>query len=290
VRGEAGVGKTALLEYLVDRAVGFRVARVSGVQSEMELVFAGLHQLCLPMLDRLGGLPGPQRDALRTAFGLHVGASPDRFFVGLAVLGLLSEVAAERPLLCVVDDAQWLDRASALALAFVARRLSAESVAAVFAVRGPPAEQGLAALPELRLEGLAVDAARALLGSVVRGPLDVRVRDRILDETGGNPLALLELPRGWSVAEMAGGFGLPGASGLSGRIEDSFARRLTELGEEARRVLLYQVSTNGPDLPQNDWRSRARDVQRPKNVSPMRFTSKRVVSLCADRLPWRKWS
>jgi hypothetical protein len=209
VRGEAGVGKTALLEYLTARADGCRVARVSAVQSEMELAFAGLHQLCVPMLDRLERLPGPQRDALGTAFGLHAGASPDRFLVGLAVLGLLSEVAAERPLVCLVDDAQWLDRASAQALAFVARRLSAESVAVVFAVRGSPAAQGLARLPELSVEGLAVSDARALLGSAVPGPLDERVRDRIVDESGGNPLALLELPRGWSAAELAGGFGRP---------------------------------------------------------------------------------
>jgi ATP/maltotriose-dependent transcriptional regulator MalT len=254
VRGEAGVGKTALLEYLTARADGCRVARVSAVQSEMELAFAGLHQLCVPLLDRLERLPGPQRDALGTAFGLHAGASPDRFFVGLAVLGLLSEVAAERPLVCLVDDAQWLDRASAQALAFVARRLSAESVAVVFAVRGSPAAQGLARLPELSVEGLAVSDARALLGSAVPGPLDERVRDRIVDESGGNPLALLELPRGWSAAELAGGFGSPMASGLSGRIEESFARRLATLGDGARRMLLVAAAEPTGD-PVLVWRA-----------------------------------
>ena len=149
LRGEAGVGKTALLEYLLERASGCRVARAAGVESEMELPFAGLHQLCAPMLDRLERLPGPQRDALGTAFGLREGDAPDRFLVGLAVLSLLSDVAEERPLVCVVDDAQWLDRASAQALAFVARRLVAESVAMVFAVRESGDEQDLTGLPEL---------------------------------------------------------------------------------------------------------------------------------------------
>ena len=214
VRGEPGVGKTALLEYLVEQASGCRVVRAAGVQSEMELAFAGLHQLLAPMLDRLERLPVPQRDALRTAFGVSPGSAPDRFLVGLAVLSLLSDVAEEQPLICLVDDEQWLDRASAQVLAFVARRLEAESVGLVFAARAPSDE--LAGLPELVVEGLREDDARALLDSVLTGPLDARVRDQIVSETRGNPLALLELPRGLTPAELAGGFALPGAVPLSG--------------------------------------------------------------------------
>src|SRR3989475_8510978 len=178
VRGEPGVGKSALLEYVAGRASGCRVARAAGVQSEMELAFAGLHQLCAPMLDRLERLPAPQRDALGTAFGLRGGAAPDRFLVGLAVLGLLSEVADERPLVCLVDDAQWLDRVSLRALAFVARRLFADSVGLVFAVRQSGAEQALAGLPELAVGGLGDGDAPALLAPVIRRPPDGRVRDR----------------------------------------------------------------------------------------------------------------
>ena len=214
LRGEAGVGKSALLEYLVRAARrGARVARAAGVESEMELAFAGLQQLCAPFVDRLERLPGPQRDALGTAFGLRDGDAPDRFLVGLAVLSLLSDAAEERPLVCVVDDAQWLDAASAQALAFVARRLGAESVGLVFAVREPAGERHLRGLPELVVGGLEDDDARALLEAVVAGPLDERVRDRIVAETRGNPLALLELPRGRTPAELAGGFGLDGGAG-----------------------------------------------------------------------------
>jgi len=201
VRGDPGVGKTALLDYLVRRASG-QVARASGVQSEMELAFAGLHQLCAPMLGRAGQLPVPQREALRTVFGMSAGPVPDRFLVGLAVLSLLSEVAGEQPLVCLIDDVQWLDHASAQALGFVARRLAADPVGLVFAAREPSA--ALAGLPELRVEGLREDDARALLGSVLAGPLDDRVRDRIVAATEGNPLALLELPRGLSPVELAG--------------------------------------------------------------------------------------
>ena len=240
VRGEPGVGKTALLEYVVEQASGCRVARAAGVQSEMELAFAGLHQLCAPMLDRLERLPVPQRDALRTAFGVSPGPAPDRFLVGLAVLSLLSDVAEEQPLICLVDDEQWLDRASAQVLAFVARRLEAEAVGLVFAARAPSDE--LAGLPELVVEGLGEDDARALLDSVLTGPLDARVRDQIVSETRGNPLALLELPRGLTPAELAGGFGLPGAVPLSGRIEESFRRRLDALPAETRRLLLLAAA------------------------------------------------
>jgi DNA-binding CsgD family transcriptional regulator len=235
VRGEPGVGKTALLDHLARRASGCRVARAAGVQSEMELAFAGLHQLCAPMLDRRDRLPLPQQEALQTAFGLSAGPPPDRFLLGLAVLGLLSEIAGDRPLICVVDDEQWLDRASAQALGFVARRLAADPVGLVFATRAPTDE--LAGLPELIVEGLREPDARALLDSVLTGPLDARVRDQIVAETRGNPLALLELPRGMTPAELAGGFGLPEAVPLTGRIEEAFERRIAALAPESQRLL-----------------------------------------------------
>jgi len=235
VRGEPGVGKTALFEYVAEQASGCRVVRAAGVQSEMELAFAGLHQLLGPMLDHLERLPAPQSDALRTAFGVSPGSAPDRFFIGLAVLSLLSDVAEAQPLICLVDDEQWLDRASAQALGFVARRLEAESVGLVFAARGTGDE--LAGLPELVVEGLGEDDARALLDSVLTGPLDARVRDQIVTEARGNPLALLELPRSVTPAELAGGFALPAAVPLSGRIEESFRRRLDGLPAETRHLL-----------------------------------------------------
>jgi predicted ATPase len=257
VRGDPGVGKTVLVDHLAGRASGSgcRVARAPGVQSEMELAFAGLHQLCAPMLGHLDGIPGPQQDALRTAFGLAAGPPPDRFFVGLAVLSLLSEVASERPLICVIDDEQWLDRASAQALGFVARRLAADPVGLVFAAREPGSE--LAGLPELEVDGLRDADARALLTSVLAGPLDARVRDLIIAETRGNPLALLELPRGLTPAELAGGFGLPGATPLTGRIEDSFARQLDALPEQARRLLLVAAADPSGDRPLV-WRAASR--------------------------------
>jgi DNA-binding CsgD family transcriptional regulator len=237
VRGDPGVGKTVLLDYLAGQAsaAGCRVVHAVGVQSEMELAFAGLHQLCAPMLGRAKLLPVPQHDALLTAFGLSAGPPPDRFFVGLAVLSLLSDGAGERPLVCLVDDAQWLDRASAQALGFVARRLDADPVGLVFAARHPGAE--LAGLPDMEIGGLQDHDARALLEAALAGPLDAQVRDQILAETRGNPLALLELPRGLSAAELAGGFGLPGTVPLAGRIEDSFARQLEALPTETRRLL-----------------------------------------------------
>jgi hypothetical protein len=253
VYGEPGVGKTALLEYLAGQAAGCRVPRVSGVQSEMELAFAGLHQLCAPLLSRLDALPGPQRRALRTAFGISDGPAPDQFLVGLAVLGLLSEMAGEWPVLCVVDDAQWLDRASAQVLAFVARRLGAESVGLVFGTRVAGGE--LAGLPEPAVGGLAERDARALLDAVLTGPVDARVREQIVAETRGNPLALLELPRGLTAAELAGGFGLPGA--LAGRIEDSFRRRVDALPAQARRLLLLAAADPTGD-PVLVWRAAGR--------------------------------
>jgi DNA-binding CsgD family transcriptional regulator len=257
LRGEVGVGKTALLEYLQGRASGCRIARAAGVESEMELPFAGLHQLCAPMLHRLEHLPGPQGDALGAAFGLREGDAPDRFLVGLAVLSLLSDVAEEHPLICVLDDAQWLDRASSQAFAFVTRRLMAESVAMVFAVRESSNDQDLTGLPELQIHGLADRDARALLESVLAGPLDERVRDRFVAETRGNPLALVELPRGLTPAELAGGFAFPGAIPLSGRIEASFQRRLEVLPADTRRLLQLAAADPAGD-PVLLWRAAQR--------------------------------
>ena len=242
IRGEPGIGKTALLRYAAQQASGFRVALIAGVEAEMELPFAGVHQLCGPMLDRLGALPDPQRAALSVAFGLSPGKPPDRFLVALAALSLLSDVAEKRPLLCFVDDAQWLDAASAQVLGFVARRLLAESVAIVFAVREPSEDRELAGLPELPLAGLADEEAHALLGSVIPGRLDERVRDRIVAETRGNPLALLELPRSMSAAELAGGFALPDAGGLPGRIEEHYRRRIAALPETTQRLMLLAAA------------------------------------------------
>jgi len=247
VHGEAGIGKTVLLDYLARRAAGCRAVRVAGVQSEMELAFAALHRLCAPVMNHLDRLPAPQRDALRISFGLSAGPAPDRFLVGLAALGLLSEAAAERPLICLVDDAPWLDRASAQVLGFVARRLNADAVGLLFGTRIPGEE--LAGLPELVVEGLSPGDARALLDSVLTGPLDDRVRDRIVTEARGNPLALLELPRGLSPAELAG-FETPEATQLSGRIEESFRRQLDALPEVTRRLLQLAAAdpTGDPSL------------------------------------------
>jgi DNA-binding CsgD family transcriptional regulator len=255
LRGEHGVGKSALLEYAITSASGMRLTRTVGVESEMELPFAALQQLCGPMQDRLERLPGPQRDALSVAFGLSAGAAPDRFLVGLAMLSLLSEVAAEQPLLCVVDDAQWLDRASAQALAFVARRLLAEPIAFIFAARESSDE--LTGLPELLIHGLRNGDARALLSSVLLVRLDERVQARIVAETRGNPLALLELPRGLTSPELAGGFGLLDAPGLSGRIEDSFRRRLAGLPADTQRLLLVAAAEPVGD-PVLVWRAAQR--------------------------------
>jgi DNA-binding CsgD family transcriptional regulator len=235
MRGEAGVGKTALLDYLVCQASGCLVTRATGVQSEMELAYAGLHQLLAPLLERLERLPVPQRDALGAALGVSPGPAPDRFLVAVAVLGLLSDVAEEQPVICVVDDEQWLDRVSAQVLAFVGRRLEAEPVGLVFAARDP--SDDMAGLAELLVEGLREADARALLDSVLTGPLDARVRDQIVTETRGNPLALVELLRGLTPAELAGGFAFPGAVPLSGRIEESFQRRLDALPADTRRLM-----------------------------------------------------
>jgi DNA-binding CsgD family transcriptional regulator len=259
VRGQPGIGKTALLGYTVESASDFRMARATGVESEMELAFAALHQLCSPMLDRLDRLATPQRNALAAAFGLSADGSPDRFLVGLAVLSLLCDAAGKRPLLCVVDDAQWLDQASAQTLAFVARRLGAESVALVIAVtvREPSQAAEFAGLPELLVEGLSATDARALLASVMPGPLDESVRDRIVCEAKGNPLALLELPRGLTPAELAGGFGLPRTLPLASRIEDCYLRQAQALPAETQRLLLLAAAEPVGD-PVLLWRAAER--------------------------------
>jgi DNA-binding CsgD family transcriptional regulator len=242
LRGEAGVGKSALLEYAVQHASGCGLVRAAGVQSEMELAFAGLHQLCAAFVARLEHLPGPQRDALGTAFGLHDGDPPDRFLVGLGVLSLLSDAAEERPLVCLVDDAQWIDAASAQALAFVARRLGAESVGLLFAARETPGERHFDGVAELVVDGLDDRDAHELLEAVVVGRLDERVRDRIVAETRGNPLALLELPRGRTPAELAGGFRLEGGPTLPGRLEERFQERLAEVPPATRLLLLVAAA------------------------------------------------
>ncbi|MDX3075633.1 helix-turn-helix transcriptional regulator [Streptomyces sp. MI02-7b] len=254
LRGEAGIGKTALLDHAARRASGFRTVGVAGVESEMELPFASLHQLCAPMLDRLHELPGPQRDALSVAFGLREGggepkgAAPHRFLVGLAVLSLLARVAEARPLACLVDDAQWLDDASGQALAFVARRLMAESIALVFAVREPDGDRTLAGLPELVVGGLSERDARALLASVVGVPLDPLVRDRIVAEAHGNPMALLQLPSALGPAELAGGFWLPEGRPVANGIEAAFHQRFRSLPQDSRRLLLTAAAEPTGDV------------------------------------------
>jgi DNA-binding CsgD family transcriptional regulator len=242
VRGDAGVGKSALLDYLLAHAAGCRIARAAGVESEMELAFAGLHQLCRPFLDRIERLPAPQRNALATAFGLERGEAPDRFLVGLAVLGLLSDVAETQPLVCLLDDAQWLDRTSVQVLGFVARRLAQEAVVLVFAMRDSAEDRSLAGLLEMNVPPLRDGDARSLLAAAIPGRLDELVRDRIVAEAHGNPLALLELPRAWSPAALAGGFGLPDGMSVASRIEESIRLRLASLPDQSRRLLLMAAA------------------------------------------------
>ncbi|NMO56949.1 AAA family ATPase [Actinoplanes sp. TBRC 11911] len=321
LRGEAGIGKSALLEYTGRRAEGCRVVRAAGVESEMELAFAGLHQLCVPMLDNLEKLPEPQRDALKTIFGLSVGAAPDRFLVGLAVLSLFAEAAEQQPLICLIDDAQWLDRASAQTLAFVARRMLAEPVGLIFAARTaagtpprtarttagtPPRTARTAAgtpprtartagtpptaastgaefalppdkseksekdplgdIPEILIRGLGDADARTVLASALHGAIDSAVRDRIVAESRGNPLALLELPRTWTSAELAGGFGLPETTELANRIEQSYLHRLGELPPESQLVLLTAAAEPVGDVTLL-WRALERLGIGPENAS-----------------------
>jgi DNA-binding CsgD family transcriptional regulator len=242
LRGEAGIGKTALLRYAARQASDSRVARIGGVEAEMELPFAAVHQLCAPIAGRLTALPEPQRQALSVALGLSSGDPPDRFLLALAVLSLLSAVADERPLVCLVDDAQWLDGASSQVLGFVARRLHAESVAIVFAIREPSTRREFEDLPDARVGGLDEDDARSLLAGTIAGRLDDQVRDRLVAETRGNPLALLELPRSMSAAELAGGFEPPAAGDLPGQIEDQYLRRVEALPESTQQLLVLAAA------------------------------------------------
>ncbi|WP_250032682.1 ATP-binding protein [Paractinoplanes maris] len=252
VRGEAGIGKTALLGQARETGArwGFRLECSAGVESETQFAFAGLNQLCAPLLDHVGALPDPQRAALGVAFGLQGGAAPDRFLVGLAVLNLLAEVAEEGPLLCLVDDAQWLDQASAQVLAFVARRVAAERMALVFALRDPTDDdlRAFTGLPALRLDGLGHADARALLATAVHAPLDDQVRDRIVAEARGNPLALLELPRSAPPAGLAGGFELPDVRNVPRRIEEGFQRRSGSLPAETQLLLLVAAAESTGDV------------------------------------------
>jgi DNA-binding CsgD family transcriptional regulator len=238
VRGEAGVGKSALLRYLSERVAGWHVVTAVGVESEMEIPYSGLHQLCGPLLDHLDRLPVPQRKALATVFGQSTGPPPDRFLVGLAALTLFADVAEQQPLVCIVDDTQWLDRASLQILGFVGRRLLAERIALVCTARTGIGDEVLAGLPELSIHGLGDSDARALLLDNVYGPLDAAVCDQIVTESHGNPLALLELPRGWNVADLAGGFGLPTSQPVGSKIEESYVRRLRLLPSETQVLVL----------------------------------------------------
>ena len=250
LRGEAGIGKTALLEVLLEQADGFQVLRAAGVESELQLAYAGLHQLCRPHLRRIEGLPAPQLQALRLAFGFESGDPPDRFLVGLAVLTLLCEIAEAQPVLCVVDDAQWLDPTSAQTLEFVGRRLGEESVGLVFAVRQSDEEPKLAGLPEQIVDGLGREDAAALLASAVPGRLDPRVRDRILTECRGNPLALLELPRRVA-SDLTFGSAVSRLSDapLIDRLEHQFTLQLDQLTGPARQLLLVAAADPVGDLP-----------------------------------------
>jgi DNA-binding CsgD family transcriptional regulator len=254
LHGEPGVGKSALMDYIASRVSGCRLVRAAGVESEMELAYAALHQLCAPLLDRLDDLPAPQRDALSTAFALSAGPTPDRLLLGLAVLGLVSAAAENQPLVCMIDDLQWVDRASMEALAFVARRLGAETVALIMATR--TADPEFTKLPKMEVSGLRNGDARALLDLAWTAPLDERVRDQFVAETRGNPLALLELPRDLTDHELAGGFGMPSALRLSGRIEESFQHRLAILPEQTRRLLLIAAAEPTGD-PALVWRAAA---------------------------------
>jgi hypothetical protein len=284
LRGEPGTGKTALLDYLARRAADCHVARVTGVEPETEMAFAGLHQLCAPFMDRLEHLPDPQRDALRTVFSVQGGNVPDRFVLGMATLSLLSVLAGERPVVCVVDDAQWLDQASAQVLAFVARHLAAASAAVIFAVRQPADARGLAGLPEFQLGGLPDADARTLLDSVLIAPLDERVRDQIIAEARGKPEALLELTRGRTPGELAGGFGLPGAVPVPSRVEEDYRRQLALLPAATQLLLLIAAAE-----PAGDPVLRARRIRRPgavlSSAGPGRGLPGSHAAAAAERAP-----
>ena len=242
IRGEPGIGKTALLRYAARQASGLRVADVEGVQAEMELPFAGIHRLCAPVLGALDVLPKPQQDAFSVALGVSPGSAPDRFLVALAVLNLLAVTAEARPVLCLIDDAQWLDATSVEALGFVARRLVAEPLAMIFSLREPTTTRALDGLPQLWLEGLDEPDARALLSRAVPGRLDDFVRDRIIAETGGNPLALVELSQRMSASERAGGFAPPAVRDVPSLLEEGYLRRVAGLPEATRRLMLLAAA------------------------------------------------
>ena len=237
VRGEEGSGKSTLLAYVAERAHKCLVLPVAGVESEQEMPYGGLHQLCAPLLVHLDGLPAPQRDALGVVFGLAAGPPPDRLMVGLATLNLLAEAAAAQPVLALIDDVQWLDSASAYVLSFVARRLETDAVGLVGATR-ESGDDVYAGLPTVWVRGLSDADARTLLLRTVPGYMDVAVLDQIVAESHGNPLALLELPRTWSPTDLAGGFGLPGSRSVAGRIEQSYGRRLRQLPAATRLLIL----------------------------------------------------
>ncbi|WP_030184942.1 ATP-binding protein [Streptomyces sp. NRRL S-813] len=271
VRGEAGIGKTELLKYARDNAAGFRTVHTVGVESEIGFAFAGLHQLCAPLLDRIDALAEPQQDALGVAFGLRAGRPPDPFLVGLATLSLLAEASEEQPLLCLVDDAQWLDHVSAQVLMFVARRLHAERVALIFGLRDPVPDLSVAraavGLPELRLNGLSDADARALLATAVLAPLDKGVHDQVIAESRGNPLALLELSRHAEPAGLAGGFGLPDAMSVPERIEERFQHRSAVLPAQTRLLLLVAAAEQSGD-PALLWRAAGHLGIRPEAAAP----------------------
>lgn len=242
IHGEAGIGKTALLDEVLTGADGLRAIRVSGAESEMELAYAGVQQLCSPLLAHIDRLPDPQKNALRVALGLREGAAPDRLLVNLAVLTMLGDAGAERPTVCIVDDAQWVDRASLQALTFAARRLLADPVVMIFATRTPGTDHQLDGLPELTLSGLAYHDALTLLSEVMPGQLDDDVRENILAEAGGNPLALLELRHAMAPATLAGGYGLTAAASVVRRIEREYEQRLRELPPASRTLLLIAAA------------------------------------------------
>jgi AAA ATPase domain len=254
VQGDPGVGKTALLDDTAKVAQQFRVLRTAGAEGEQEFPYAALHRFCGPTLDRIDQLPAPQRDALAVAFGLAAGPAPDQFVVALGVLGLLSSLATDQPVLGLIDDAHWLDRGSSLTLAFVARRLVAERIGLVFATRD--VGESLARLPELHVGSLGHRDARALLESVLLAPLDEQVMERLIVEARGNPLALIELPRGLTTAELGGGFGLPATATLNARIEESFGRRVAALPGAVRTLILIAASDPTGD-PLLVWRAAA---------------------------------
>jgi hypothetical protein len=248
IRGEAGIGKSALLHDLAEKAHDAGVCRAMGVESEMELPYAGLQQLCGPILGRLTALPAPHRNALETVFGFSAGPPPDRFLVGMAVLGLLNNAAQDRPVVWIIDDAQWMDRSSIQAIAFASRRSQTERVLVVIAARDMDEDGDLAGIPEMPLGGLDAEDAERLFDSVVTGPTDPAVRDRIIAETRGNPLALLELPRSWTTAELVEGFSGSERVPVTGRLEVAFAKRVGEL-PRIRRLCSRSRPPNREAIP-----------------------------------------